>query len=250
MNYHLIKRNEELNGNNGKKHKKGEHWYVQTSLLKKPVGSKAQINDVAYIYEVDYGVWAQGEICAIEEIIEFNNLRDVVSFAVNEARYKNNSYWGQEILNKLSNKVDDDFRYFVLQVKINQKLLDTVISLDQENPILKSQNSWITLEHPIEFYAFKSDELSPIISPKLRTQIQLKFNSVSKEFVYDVDHFIPKYVGGPGNIEENLIPLSLSVNRWKSNRIPSGLFFVASDFLEVHQIKSKYLQKSGCSHDR
>ena len=56
-------------------------------------------------------------------------------------------------------------------------------------------------------------------------------------------------VGGPGSIEENLIPLSFSVNRWKSNRIPSGLFYFATDFDEVKSVDSKFLNKSMCSHD-
>jgi hypothetical protein len=58
MNYHLIKRNQEFNGNVGKKQKEGLHWYIQTSLGKKPVGSKSKVDDLLYIYEVGYGVWA------------------------------------------------------------------------------------------------------------------------------------------------------------------------------------------------
>jgi hypothetical protein len=249
MQHHLIKRNEELNGNVGKKHKQGRHWYVQTALGKKPAGSKAQVGDMLYIYEVGYGVWAQGVISRIEEILELNNINEVIKFSANATKYKNNSYWGQEILTKLGDKVDQEFKYFVLQVEVDQIFLDEVISLDPERPGLKSQNSWITLSHPIDFYSFKSDELSPVISPKLRNQIQLKFNSVSKDFIYDVDHFIPRSVGGPGSIEENLMPLSLSANRWKSNRIPSGLFYVASDTLEVKAVSSKFLRKNICSQD-
>jgi hypothetical protein len=249
MNYHLVKRNEELNGNVGKKQKEGKHWLIQTSLSKKPAGSKAEINDIVYIYEVGYGVWAKAQITKIEEIVEFNTVRDVISFALNDAKYKINSYWGQEILSKLGDKVDDNFKYFVLQIEVNQEFLDNVVTLDNEIPIFKSQSSWVTLDHPIDFYSYSSEELSPIIPPKLRTQIQLRFNAISKDFIYDVDHFVPRSVGGPGNIEENLIPLSLSVNRWKSNRIPSGLFFIACGFLEVNKVKSPYLSKTICSHD-
>jgi hypothetical protein len=249
MNYHLIKRNQELNGNVGKKQKEGLHWYIQTSLGKKPVGSKSKVDDLLYIYEVGYGVWAQGSIKVVEEVVELNSIKDAIEFSLNETKYHNKSYWGQEILTKLGDKLEDNFKYFVLQIQVEQKFLDNVISLDPSKPELKSQNSWITLDNPIDFYSYTSEQLSPIISPKLRTQIQLKFNSVSKDFVYDIDHFVPQSVGGPGSIEENLIPLSFSVNRWKSNRIPSGLFYFATYFEEVKSINSKFLNKSMCSHD-
>jgi hypothetical protein len=249
MNYHLIKRNQELNGNVGKKQKEGLHWYIQTSLSKKPVGSKSKVDDLLYIYEVGYGVWAQGTIKLVEEVVELNSINDVIKFSLNDTKYQNKSYWGQEILTKLGDKLEDNFKYFVLQIQVDQKFLDNVISLDPSKPELKSQNSWITLNNPIDFYSYTSEQLSPIISPKLRTQIQIKFNSISRDFVYDIDHFVPQSVGGPGSIEENLIPLSFSVNRWKSNRIPSGLFYFASDFNEVKSVNSKFLNKKLCSHE-
>lgn len=40
----------------------------------------------------------------------------------------------------------------------------------------------------------------------------------------DIDHFVPQSVNGPGNIIENLVPIGLSINRYKSNDIPRGLF--------------------------
>ena len=45
----------------------------------------------------------------------------------------------------------------------------------------------------------------------------------------DIDHFVPKSSGGPGNIIENLVPVGFSLNRYKSNSIPTGLFKVASE---------------------
>ena len=69
----------------------------------------------------------------------------------------------------------------------------------------------------------------------------------SKSHIIDIDHFVPKSLGGPGNIEENLVPVGLSLNRYKSNQVPSGLFnyayLVSEDFrlrcskIEIEQNK-------------
>jgi hypothetical protein len=50
-----------------------------------------------------------------------------------------------------------------------------------------------------------------------------------KKFTIDIDHHVPKSVGGPGNIIENLIPMGPSYNRAKSDSIPSYLFKYAYD---------------------
>lgn len=46
---------------------------------------------------------------------------------------------------------------------------------------------------------------------------------------FDVDHVVPASLGGPGNIEENLVPLGSGINRSKGNQVPSGLFYVAKE---------------------
>jgi CRISPR/Cas system Type II protein with McrA/HNH and RuvC-like nuclease domain len=54
----------------------------------------------------------------------------------------------------------------------------------------------------------------------------------SKEHIIDIDHFVPRSIGGPGNIIENLIPISASINRKKSNHVPSKLLDLAKQFGE------------------
>ena len=243
--YHVIKRDSGLNVTSKKRRKKGLDWFTQTKIGSRPLGSKCEIGDIAYIYIIDYGVVAKGEIRDIK-ISSFSFLEDVFSFIKKEAKYKNTtgakSFWGNEVINKLSSRTDGKLNYYVLEVQIDLELLDEAILLDPN--ISKGQNSWVYLNDPIEEYKIQSNELSSIIPPQLRQKIQIAFNSVGNDFVYDIDHFVPKKWGGPGNIIENLIPLNLSTNRNKSDKIPSGLFYVASLNKKIsNKIKSKYFKE-------
>ena len=245
--YHVIKRDSGLNVTSNKRRKKGLDWFTQTKIGSRPLGSKCEIGDIAYIYIIDYGVVAKGEIRDIK-ISSFSLLEDVFSFIKKEAKYKNTtgakSFWGNEVINKLSSRTNGKLNYYVLEVQIDLELLDEAILLDPNNSKLKGQNSWVYLDDPIEEYKIHSNELSPIIPPQLRQKIQIAFNSASNDFVYDIDHFVPKRWGGPGNIVENLIPLNLSTNRYKSDKIPSGLFYVASSNKKIsNKIESKYFKE-------
>ena len=242
--YHVIKRDSDLNVESNKRRKKGLHWYTQTRMRGKPVGSRCDIGDIAYIYIIDYGVVAKGKI-KDKRISSFENITDIFHFINKEAKYRNtvgaNSFWGNDVINKLSKKLNQKFNYQVLEVQLELELLDEAIILDSDNSKFTNQGSWVYLDEPIEEYETKSDELSPIIPPQLRQKIQIAFNSVSDDFVYDIDHFVPKNWGGPGNIIENLIPLNLSTNRNKSDKIPSGLFYIASTNSKIsNKVESKY----------
>ena len=245
--YHVIKRDSGLNVTSNTRRKKGLDWFTQTKIGTKPLGSKCEIGDIAYIYIIDYGVVAKGKI-KNKKISSFNFLEDVFNFIKKEAMYKNTtgakSFWGNEVITKLSTRENGKLNYYVLEVQIDLELLDEAIILDANNSKLKGQNSWVYLDEPIEEYKIQSDELSPIIPPQLRQKIQIAFNSVSSDFVYDIDHFVPKNWGGPGNIIENLIPLNLSTNRYKSDKIPSGLFYAASSNKKIsNKIESKYFKE-------
>ena len=245
--YHVIKRDSGLNVTSNKRRKKGLDWFTQTKIGSRPLGSKCEIGDIAYIYIIDYGVVAKGEIRDIK-ISSFSFLEDVFRFIKKEAKYKNTtgakSFWGNEVINKLSSRTDGKLNYYVLEVEIDLELLDEAILLDPNNSKLKGQNSWVYLNDPIEEYKIQSNELSSIIPPQLRQKIQIAFNSKSNDFVYDIDHFVPKKWGGPGNIIENLIPLNFSTNRNKSDKIPSGLFYVASSNKKIlNKIESKYFKE-------
>ena len=91
----------------------------------------------------------------------------------------------------------------------------------------------------------QKNELSEIIPPSLRHRLQAKFSKYQKEeLVLDIDHHVPKSIGGPGNIEENLVPLNPAINRYKGAKIPEGLFEVANEYSEkIPKDEFKLLQK-------
>jgi hypothetical protein len=173
--YHVIKRDSGLNVTSNKRRKKGLDWFTQTKIGSRPLGSKCEIGDIAYIYIIDYGVVAKGEIRDIK-ISSFSLLEDVFSFIKKEAKYKNTtgakSFWGNEVINKLSSRTDGKLNYYVLEVQVDLELLDEAILLDPNNSKLKGQNSWIYLNDPIEEYKIQSNELSSIIPPQLRQKIK------------------------------------------------------------------------------
>src|SRR5690606_41600596 len=56
-----------------------------------------------------------------------------------------------------------------------------------------------------------------------------KYNINSTELNIDINHHVPRDVGGPGNIMENLIPMGANYNRAKGNSVPSFLFQYAQE---------------------
>lgn len=69
------------------------------------------------------------------------------------------------------------------------------------------------------------------------------YSLLNKEYAIqywiDIDHFVPKSTGGPGNILENLVPVGMSINRHKNNAVPKGLFETANQHnqLKVYVLK-------------
>ena len=236
MKQHIIKRNLSINGGDESILRKGLQWYVMDSVGGTPVGFKeSSIGDEVFLYETTSKViWGRGVIKQKTDLITLESLTDIINYSQGistpSTHLRSNAYWGGAVMLKdsLIKKIRSSnvFTLKIFEVQIDQKPLDEPIAIDQI--AVKTQNSWITLKKPFEQIQISNLSLSDQITPNLRFKLQQKFNLISDDFVYDIDHFVPKSVGGPGNIEENLIPLSFSVNRNKSDSIPAGLFYVAS----------------------
>lgn len=250
----LIKRNAELNSSQYKTKKKGIQWYTQTAVFKesrssrRPVGSNSRKGDIVYIYQTELGIWGKGKVISgcedASNFHQFYNIRDVVTFSKTKAKYKNDSFWGNVILGKLFDKEDGKFTLSVFEAKLEIETLDQQISV-HEKKIPSGQVSWSELKNGIEEIKTQENELSEIIPPSLRHRLQTKFSQYQKEeLVLDIDHHVPKSIGGPGNIEENLVPLNPAINRYKGAKIPEGLFEVANEYLEkIPKDEFKLLQK-------
>ena len=238
----LIKRNPEINNNVNKTKEKGIQWYTETNAnpinsFRRPSGCTSKKDDEVYIYQKDYGIWAKGKILEggekKENFHEFTTLRDVVNFSQTKAKYKNNTFWGKVILEKLGKKKDGEFRFIVFEAKLELETLEREISI-HEQEITTTQAPWSTLRTSIEDLKVKKGELSTTIPPSMRHKLLTKYSMLHHHgTVLDIDHHVPKSIGGPGNIEENLVPLPASANRYKGAKIPEGLFEVAKDYEQL-----------------
>ena len=85
-------------------------------------------------------------------------------------------------------------------------------------------------------------DVTPNIPGDLRLKLYSLFNkNYSISHLIDIDHFVPKSVGGPGNIVENLVPIGFNLNRYKNDAIPRSLFEIAtsdeyhSNFIDIQK---------------
>jgi hypothetical protein len=226
--FHLVKRNPKKNGV-GHKRRNGTVWFVNTSINQSPAGSLAQEGDTLYVYETGYAVWAKGRIKEVRKH-ELRGIENILSYATSldddGAQFRESKFWGPEILDKIWPRLRKagDLRVHVLEVSADLEVLEIPIFPKLET--VGGQVSWRYLKEPP---ASVSNELmvSPKIPSSLRYHLYQTFNLHGQQYYIDIDHFVPKSVGGPGNIEENLVPVGLNINRRMSNDVPSAVFSVA-----------------------
>lgn len=232
MAQHIIKRNPNLSGTKERSKKNTEMWFVQKRKNGSPAGIHSNVGDSIYLYEVGYAVWASGIITAIREPLKFYSAIEVLNFAAdkkNGTNFYNTDFWGRLLIEEVQPFYSNpdhtkNNSFHILEIKAEVAPLKSPIFL--KDKYRKSQGSWITLDSPLE-QCEAPLELSPSIPSALRMRIFNLCNLEGDEAFYDIDHFVPKSIGGPGNIEENLRPIGASINRTKRDHIPSGLFFTA-----------------------
>lgn len=247
--YHILNRRD-IETSARKKRRAGEGWTTESRIGSRPPGFYAtegadKRGDIVYINLSGYGVVARGEIIdrtantffSIEEVLDFVRSK--------KAKDKSRLFWGGIILDKCKT-ISKTKPLHVLEILSRYDLLPHLIRLDPKK--FKNRWSYRTLDGPLEDKEnYQEENFNPLIPNHLKRDIQIISNQFSKDFVFDVDHFVPKSCGGPGNIIENLIPLNSSVNRGKSDSIPAGLFEEARKYPaiinhpDVLKIKSDYL---------
>ena len=223
--------------------------FTESMLNRSPLSSKFLPGDMIYVYENKNGIWAYGEIVEMSKVLKFNSIGQILDFF---KKKKADINWIYSLLiEKLHNSKKGSFVSFH-EYFINQKLLDRVIPLSNCLENLQGQTSIRELnQEQIDYLKnpeFKNEtELSSEIPSRLKMDIYSFFNTKCKlSHFIDIDHFIPKSIGGPGNIVENLVPVGYSLNRYKSNSIPDGLFKVASQYSSLKKFcKKTYKSQSG-----
>tara|TARA_Y100001980_G_C14555812_1_gene345288 strand:+ start:6342 stop:7277 length:936 start_codon:yes stop_codon:yes gene_type:complete len=219
------------------KRKDKKKGFSESMLNGNPLSSKFSIGDIVYIYENNNGIWAYGEIIEISEILRFDNIHQIIDFA--NQRKLDLSWVYTKLINKLHNKKENSFvtfqEYFVNQSLLSRviPLIDCLKDLRGQTPIRKLNESQIEYLKSPKY--LKETKLLKDIPSRLRIDIYSFFSRNYKKLSHliDIDHFVPQSVGGPGNIIENLVPIGFSLNRYKSDSIPEGLFKVASKNIQL-----------------
>ncbi len=219
MTKHLIKRK------NVKNYQVKNGWYCETKIGNRPIGSIAKINDTIYIAETGYAIFAKGVIKQTN-LFEFDNIEKFTQHVMNETNVKDVEYWFKKLKNYYNRDVMNNI--FIFEYKItNTVLLDRTYPIDN----YRGQNAWYYLPDNFDLSEVKHHNtfLTLHIPSRIRREVYNMYKLNSTAHLIDIDHFVPKSIGGPGNIIENLVPLGQSLNRAKSNEIPSRLFEYATD---------------------
>ena len=221
-----------------------------------PYSNKLNIGDKILVSETSYGIYAYGNVTKVDEIIEFNSVNEILNYT-EKNKIKDVKYWYNLILRFKQKKENDNNavlrfqKYFIEQKLLNRtipffeeikslKKIQNSIYEVKDLEILKSIDSFIKKPRSIKLEKFDSK-----IPNSLRMDLYSLFNQKYNISTWiDIDHFIPKSVGGPGNIAENLVPVGFSLNRYKSNAIPKGLFYHANKNKELKKyVKKEYLKE-------
>jgi hypothetical protein len=201
-------------------------WYTEVSLNKSPIGSNVESGDTIYVAQNGYAIYGKGVVDQVLEF-KFHSLQEFVQYAMHKSKVDDKLFWLSKFKiysEKLPVSVIKGFEY---------NLIDTV-SFDSIIPLEKrflQRQTWYYLEDDFTLtFPSLSENITLHIPSKIRSGIYNRFKIVSNEHIIDIDHFVPRSIGGPGSIIENLIPVSVSINRIKSNHVPSKLFDLAEDF--------------------
>ena len=256
---YLIKRSNsfrDLKKNNSKK--KGYFEITISKNKRNPPSHKLKMQDIIYVAETSGGIYAKGEVIETFPVDVFSTIEEVLDYS---KQFNDDSYWLDKIRlfkDKLSS--DSNYNLRCHQYFINQKLIKRTIPYN--GPLKKFDASikrglasifFELKEKDVKYlnenpdYSLKQvKKLDPKIPGDLRLKIYSFFNqNYSIGHLIDVDHFVPKSAGGPGNIIENLVPIGLSLNRYKSDSIPRSFFEVAlnDDFKTIFKVFEKEILK-------
>lgn len=248
MKTYLVKRSPEfaMNGVIVKRVDKNKVYSECTS--KTPLSNKMNPGEKVFISENGYGIYAHGLITRVDPIVEFSSINEVVDY-YDLSNIKSTEYWMKN-LKKFQDKAESEtlkYQEFVVDLKILKRSIPLLGDLE---PLKKVQLGIYELnpEWVSKIQKFKNTGVSELdleIPKSLKLDLYSLFNEKHKVSTWiDIDHFVPKSLGGPGNIPENLVPVGFSLNRYKGNSVPSGLFVVANQYpvLKTY-VKQEYLSE-------
>jgi hypothetical protein len=236
---HLVKKSKEFADKGLVMPGKGIHHCCETRVNGAPSGHQLEVGDTVYIAEAGYAIISEGKVLEVR-MEKVSSLEELFAYALRSS-ISGDKYWFSIAMDKIF--LNKKFRYLsIMEYTMESEPLPNPVPLEKA---YSKQSSWYYL--PEDFSPSVTPcslELSPDIPTTLRCQIYYKWMIGKDSCFVDVDHFVPKSVGGPGNIEENLHLVSLSINRRKSNNIPAGLFIVGDEWQLMPKRSAKYAREA------
>ncbi len=202
-------------------------WMCEVKRGGSPSGSKVSINDTVYVAQSGYAIFGKGIVLDVKNIVVVSTLEKFVKYALNNSNIKDDSFWLMKI--KQYSKLDVFQAIHILEYKLGEvEQFERCYPLEER--FLKS-SAWYYLEDDFSLSELKvNTHLTLHIPTKVRETVYHQFKINSKVHIVDIDHVVPQSLGGPGNIIENLVPISPSINRRKSNSVPSKLYDLGNKF--------------------
>lgn len=226
----------------GNSRNKGYFEIIITDQSRSPASSAINKGDFIYIAETSGGIYAKGKVIASSTVEEFSSVSEVLELS---KKFNDDSYWLLKI-RKFDKKLlkNPKVKLKIHEYFVDQKLLDKTIPYNGPlqrfdasiNTGLRSvffklsgeEIRYLSDKKNIEYNLKSIHKLEKDIPGDLRLRIHSFFNQKSSiGHLVDIDHFVPKSAGGPGNIIENLVPVGFSLNRYKSDLVPRSFFEIA-----------------------
>jgi hypothetical protein len=230
---HLVKKNSRFVDDGFLKKKTGIAAYCESRVNGNPNGHRMQPGDSIYFAETGYAIYATGTVHRVKDVARIYSLEDLFQYCQTSA-VESSKYWFSIANEKIF--LRNDFRFLsIFEYEAKLKALDSPIPIP---PKFKGQSSYYELRDGYTFdVSEKNLELSSAIPSALRLQLFYKWNVGHDRPMIDIDHFVPQSLGGPGNIEENLFIVGLSINRRKGNAVPRGVYIVGKAFCEAQKVQ-------------
>jgi len=200
--------------------------------------------DTVYLMEKGYGIYDKSHITSVSKVLKINTPQEFRAIRDQYDPYLSNPYW-RMLQQRFKNINRGQFLGLCfVEIEIDQG--DNRFKVNFKNGTrcswitLKGQSdidSWIDFDSTPEETAYEDIGSYSEIPPRTRYKVSRiwRINSMDQK---DFDHFIPKSVGAPGFLEENIIPTALTVNRGKSNCIPKELVEITYEYKKQGKFRS------------
>lgn len=229
MNTYLVKRSSKITDGTEFSYDLKDGWYAEVNLGGKPRFSDSlQEGDIVYVAESGYAIFGKARVES-KIVRTFTSLDQYTDYVLNKSKTNHERYWFGKLKHAYK-KYKGKKAIGVLEFKLKDSLtFDLPYILEKR---FLEQHTWYLIEdgYEIEKIRYFNSELNKYIPTSLRKSLFHKYKLTSETHIIDIDHHVPKSLEGPGNIEENLVPLSIFQNRSKSDAIPSRLFYHAKEF--------------------